>query len=188
MVEEKKDYTIAHVESNGLSPTATGATNSGKILQQTIADATTSEHEFTVWEALRMYKPAVCWALLYQLCVIMEGYDTNLRSNFFAYPSFLIRYGRWVGKTAETPTGYQMTAACLKVLVEGEVLNGLPWGILATTAPAYALEVLPTCLRTYMTSFTNMCFILGQLISAGVLKGLSTRTDARGYKIPFAIQ
>jgi SP family general alpha glucoside:H+ symporter-like MFS transporter len=188
---------------------------------------------------LKIYKPAVLWALVFQMCVIMEGYDTNLLSNFFAYPSFLIKYGRWVGITPATPTGYQLTAewqaglsqgggagsivGCLlagilvskygsrktvmgalialslavfivffapslPVLVVGEIFCGLPWGILATTAPAYASEVLPTCLRTYMTSFTNMCFILGQLISAGVLKGLSTREDQWGYKIPFALQ
>lgn len=76
----------------------------------------------------------------------------------------------------------------LPTLVVGEILCGIPWGILATTAPAYASEVLPPVLRTYMTSYTNMCFIIGQLISAGVLKGLSTRTDALGYKIPFALQ
>jgi MFS transporter, SP family, general alpha glucoside:H+ symporter len=79
-------------------------------------------------------------------------------------------------------------APSLPVLVVGEILCGCPWGILATTAPAYASEVLPTSLRTYMTSYTNMCFIIGQLISAGVLKGLSTRTDEWGYKIPFALQ
>lgn len=33
-----------------------------------------------------------------------------------------------------------------------------------------------------------MCFIIGQFISAGVLRGLVSRTDAWGYKIPFALQ
>ena len=76
----------------------------------------------------------------------------------------------------------------LTTLVVGELLCGVPWGILATTAPAYASEVLPTALRAYMTSYTNMCFIIGQLISAGIMKGLSTREDQWGYRIPFAIQ
>lgn len=79
-------------------------------------------------------------------------------------------------------------APSLAVLAVGEVLCGMPWGILATTSPAYASEVLPPSLRTYLTSWTNMCFILGQLVSAGVLKGLSTRTDEWGYRIPFALQ
>lgn len=39
----------------------------------------------------------------------------------------------------------------LPILVVGQVLNGFPWGIFATTAPAYASECLPTALRTYMT-------------------------------------
>ena len=79
-------------------------------------------------------------------------------------------------------------APSLPVLLVGQILNGFPWGVFATTAPCYASEVLPTALRTYMTSYTNMCFIIGQLISAGVLKGFSTRQDEWGYRIPFALQ
>ena len=33
-----------------------------------------------------------------------------------------------------------------------------------------------------------MCFIMGQLISAGTLRGLVTRLDQWGYRIPFALQ
>lgn len=43
-------------------------------------------------------------------------------------------------------------------------------------------------LRVYFTSYTNMCFIIGQFISGGVLRGLVNRQDAWGYRIPFAIQ
>ena len=74
------------------------------------------------------------------------------------------------------------------VLTAGEVLCGLPWGVFASSAPAYASEVLPLTLRVYLTSYTNMCFIMGQLIAAGVLAGLVKRTDEWGYRIPFAIQ
>lgn len=45
------------------------------------------------------------------------------------------------------------------VLLAGELLCGLPWGIFATIAPAYASEVLPIPLRVYLTSYTNMCFV-----------------------------
>ena len=58
----------------------------------------------------------------------------------------------------------------------------------ATTAPAYASEVLPLQLRVYFTSYTNMCFIIGQFISGGVLRGFVNRLDQWGYKIPFAVQ
>lgn len=41
-------------------------------------------------------------------------------------------------------------------LCVGQILCGLPWGVFATTAPAYASEILPLPLRVYMTSYTNM--------------------------------
>jgi len=43
-------------------------------------------------------------------------------------------------------------------------------------------------LRVYLTSYTNMCFIIGQLIAAGVLDGLVSNPTQWGYRIPFAIQ
>lgn len=48
--------------------------------------------------------------------------------------------------------------------------------------------MVPLSLRVYLTSFTNMCFIIGQLIAAGVLEGLINNTTQWAYRIPFAIQ
>lgn len=42
------------------------------------------------------------------------------------------------------------------VLLVGWFLCGLPWGVFASSAPAYASEVLPLRLRIYLTSYTNM--------------------------------
>ncbi|GAW15847.1 hypothetical protein ANO14919_052690 [Xylariales sp. No.14919] len=53
---------------------------------------------------------------------------------------------------------------------------------------AYAAEVCPVPLRHYLTAYVNLCWIIGQFISSGVLVGLESRTDVWGYKIPFAIQ
>ena len=88
-------------------------------------------------------------------------------------------------------TGFIATsfaAPNLIVLIVGQVLCGLPWGIFATSAPSYASEVLPLSLRVYMTSYTNMCFIIGQLIAAGVLAGLVNNNTEWAFHIPFAIQ
>jgi SP family general alpha glucoside:H+ symporter-like MFS transporter len=74
------------------------------------------------------------------------------------------------------------------MLLLGQFFCGLPWGVFVTSAPAYASEVLPLSLRVYFTSWTNMCFIIGQLIAAGVLAGLVDRPDQWGYRIPFALQ
>ncbi|KAL7903933.1 general alpha-glucoside permease [Trichoderma velutinum] len=240
LVKEKQDTVVQHAELDlALERCAQDGSITDPALVEAALEATADDHELGVWEALKTYPHAVGWALVAATCVIMEGYDTSLLNNFFAYPSFLIRYGKFVGVTPSTPAGYQLTAAwqaglsqgtncgsiigcfisgwivqrwgtrtaqlgslislsCfifivffspnLQTLVVGEILCGIPWGILSTTSPAYASEVLPNALRVYLTSYTNMCFIIGQLISAGVIKGLSTREDQWGYRLPFAMQ
>ena len=73
-------------------------------------------------------------------------------------------------------------------LLAGQILCGLPWGVFATSAPAYASEMLPMVLRVYFTSWTNMCFIIGQFIASGVLRACLVRDDEWGFRIPFALQ
>jgi SP family general alpha glucoside:H+ symporter-like MFS transporter len=217
------------------------------------------EHQLTPWQAVKAYPMAIFWALMVSMCVVMEGYDTILIGNFFAYPSFAKKYGTYFPNVTSND-GYQLTAAWqaglgnasgvgaffgvllngylvglfgqkrvllgslvvlsafifmtffapnIQVLTAGEFLCGLPWGIFATIAPAYASEVLPLPLRVYLTSYTNMvraefffsffflfflqrssltssqCFIMGQLIAAGVLDGCLAITNQWAYRIPF---
>jgi SP family general alpha glucoside:H+ symporter-like MFS transporter len=165
----------------------------------------------------------------------MEGYDTILIGNFYAYPQFAAKYGQFIDEHGQHQLsaawqaglgnssgvgcffgvmlngylvnifgqkrvllGALMVLCCtifmtflapnIIVLMVGEFLCGLPWGIFASSAPAYASEVLPMALRVYLTSYTNMCFIIGQLIAAGVLAGLVNRPDEWAYRIPFALQ
>ncbi|KAF9878182.1 MFS alpha-glucoside transporter [Colletotrichum karsti] len=76
----------------------------------------------------------------------------------------------------------------LPVLLVGQFLCGIPWGVFATTAPAYASEVCPMALRGYLTVYVNLCWALGQLISAGVQAGFSENSSRWAYRVPFAIQ
>ena len=76
----------------------------------------------------------------------------------------------------------------LPVLLGGELLCGIPWGVFATMGPAYASEVCPLALRGYLTVYVNLCWAFGQLISAGVQSGLSSNNTQWAYRIPFAIQ
>jgi SP family general alpha glucoside:H+ symporter-like MFS transporter len=237
---DKETKEISEVEANGNFDRSWRDESWGdRKLSLAAQDREFAEKEMTIMEAIRNNPMAIFWSLCISTCVIMEGYDTNLLGNFFAYPTFQKKYGNHVGVTDQTQSGYQLTAgwqsglgqssgvgaffgaiingwlvtafgprrvligalmtlSCFlfivffapskPVLLVGEILCGFPWGIFATTAPAYASEVLPLQLRVYFTSYTNMCFIIGQLISGGVLKGLVGRTDQWGYRIPFAIQ
>ena len=79
-------------------------------------------------------------------------------------------------------------AQSLPMLLAGEILCGLPWGVFQTLTTTYAAEVCPTALRAYLTTYVNLCWVFGQFLSSGVLKGVSGRTDALAYKLPFALQ
>ena len=74
------------------------------------------------------------------------------------------------------------------MLFAGEILCGIPWGAFQTLTTTYAAEVSPIVLRPYLTTYVNMCWVIGQLISAGVLRGLLGRTDQWAWRIPYAIQ
>ena len=73
----------------------------------------------SIREAISAYPMAIFWSLIISTCVIMEGYDTNLLGNFYAYPSFQCKYGDFVGVSKQTPTGYSLTAGWQPGLGQG---------------------------------------------------------------------
>ncbi|KAK8129412.1 hypothetical protein PG999_001792 [Apiospora kogelbergensis] len=79
-------------------------------------------------------------------------------------------------------------AVNLPMLLVGEFLCGIPWGVFATMAPAYASEICPMALRGHLTVYVNLCWALGQLISAGVQAGFADNPTQWAYRIPFALQ
>lgn len=74
------------------------------------------------------------------------------------------------------------------ILTVGQFCCGIPWGMFQTLAIAYASEVCPTCLRAYLTTYVNVCWVTGQLLASGILKGLLSNSTSLAYKIPFALQ
>ncbi|KKO97505.1 sugar porter family MFS transporter [Trichoderma harzianum] len=76
----------------------------------------------------------------------------------------------------------------LPTLLVGEILMGIPLGVFQTLTVTYASEVCPVVLRCYLTTYVNLCWVMGQLIASGVLRGLVTRDDQWAFRIPFAVQ
>jgi SP family general alpha glucoside:H+ symporter-like MFS transporter len=64
----------------------------------------------------------------------------------------------------------------LTTLLIGEIMQGIPWGVFQTMTTAYASEVAPVALRAYLTTYVNLCWVMGQFISAGVLRSFLTRS------------
>ncbi|KAB8216207.1 general substrate transporter [Aspergillus novoparasiticus] len=76
----------------------------------------------------------------------------------------------------------------IEMLLAGEILCGIPWGAFQTITVAYASEVCPVTLRGYLTTYVNLCWVIGQFIVSGVLRGVLDRADQWAYRIPFAVQ
>ena len=76
----------------------------------------------------------------------------------------------------------------VQTLLVGEILMGIPLGVYQTLSVTYAAEVCPVALRAYLTTYVNLCWVIGQLIASGILKGLSETTGEWAYRIPFALQ
>jgi len=79
-------------------------------------------------------------------------------------------------------------AESLPMLLAGEILMGIPWGAFQTLTTTYAAEVCPVVLRAYLTTYVNLCWVLGQFLSSGILKGVSSRSGSIGYKLPYGLQ
>ncbi|KAK7179732.1 hypothetical protein DPSP01_001362 [Paraphaeosphaeria sporulosa] len=76
----------------------------------------------------------------------------------------------------------------IEMLLVGLILIGIPWGVFQTLTTTYAAEVTPVPLRPILTTYVNLCWVFGQFIASGVLKGISERPDQWAYRIPYAIQ
>ncbi|KAI0998886.1 hypothetical protein K3495_g9312 [Podosphaera aphanis] len=74
------------------------------------------------------------------------------------------------------------------MIMTGEFLCGIPWGAFQALTCAYVSDVCPVQLRSYMTTYSNLYWVIGQLLGSGVLRALVERPDEWSYCIPFAIQ
>lgn len=83
---------------------------------------------------------------------------------------------------------FHFFAPNIVVLLVGQILIGIPWGVFQTLPAVYAAEVCPTHLRAYLTTYVNLCWLIGQFIASGVLRAMLSRTDEWAYRIPFALQ
>ncbi|KAI5201300.1 sugar porter family MFS transporter [Aureobasidium subglaciale] len=79
-------------------------------------------------------------------------------------------------------------AQSLPMLLVGEILMGIPWGAFQTLTTTYAAEVCPVSLRAYLTTYVNLCWVIGQFLSSAVLKAVADKTGPIGYKLPYGLQ
>ncbi|CAH0056873.1 unnamed protein product [Clonostachys solani] len=98
----------------------------------------------------------------------------------------------------KTMLGSQFAMICLifipffapniQTILAGNTLLGIPWGIFQTLTITYASDIAPVVLRPYLTTYVNMCWVIGQLIAAGVLRGFLGMQSDWSYRIPYSLQ
>ncbi|GAQ12213.1 maltose permease MAL31 [Aspergillus lentulus] len=79
-------------------------------------------------------------------------------------------------------------AVNLQMLLAGQILCGIPWGVFQTLTINYAAEVMPVALRAYLLSSINMCWVLGQLLATGVTRSFANNESTLSFRLPFGLQ
>ncbi|KAL2864809.1 putative MFS sugar transporter [Aspergillus lucknowensis] len=79
-------------------------------------------------------------------------------------------------------------ATSIRMLLAAQILCGLPWGVFQTLTINYAAELMPVKLRAYLLSGINLCWVLGQILSSGVVRAFVHNNSQWAYRIPFALQ
>lgn len=83
---------------------------------------------------------------------------------------------------------FSFFAFTVGVLLAGQVLCGLSWGIFQTLTVTYAAEVMPLALRASLTANVNLCWLIGQITALGILRGMININSEWSYRIPFGLQ
>ncbi|KAL1623323.1 hypothetical protein SLS56_008323 [Neofusicoccum ribis] len=81
-------------------------TKTVQVLKHDAKLATDKEKSMTLLQGIKLYPKAMAWSVAISTCIVMEGYQTCLLSNFYAFPEFNRKFGE------QLPDGtYQVTAA-----------------------------------------------------------------------------
>jgi len=76
----------------------------------------------------------------------------------------------------------------IQMLMSGFLLQGIPWGVYQVVSPAYASEVASVQLRPILTTWNNLCWVIGQLLASAIVKGFEGIGSDMSFRIPFAFQ
>ncbi|KEY69519.1 hypothetical protein S7711_02056 [Stachybotrys chartarum IBT 7711] len=133
--------------------------------------AATKEQKMTLLQGIRLYPKAIAWSVLISTCIVMEGYDVTLSTNFFAFPQFCRKYGvQLEDDTWEIPAAWQ--AGLSNGVYVGEMIGLILNGIISERY-GYRYTVMG-CL-VLLTGFITIFFTaqnVQTLLAAEILCGI----------------
>ncbi|KAF3480647.1 MFS alpha-glucoside transporter [Arthroderma uncinatum] len=94
MASEKDDIDPVSVDAAQSSAAESDGENGtvANVFQNAKA-AADKEHNMTLLQGIKLYPKAVAWSVLISTCIVMEGYDISLISNFYAFKQFNQKFG-----------------------------------------------------------------------------------------------
>lgn len=133
---------------------------------------------------------SVSWQIGLSLCYVageivglqMTGYFVDFFGNRYTLILALLCLGAF--------TFILYFCKSLGMIAVGQSLCGMPWGCFQGLTVSYASEICPLALRYYLTTYSNLCWLFGQLFAAGIMKNSQNKYlhSELGYKLPFALQ
>ncbi|KAL0473915.1 sugar transporter [Neurospora intermedia] len=73
------------------------------------------------------------------------------------------------------------------ILAIGCLVQGIPWGVFQVASPAYSSEIASLRMRPILTTWNNLCWIIGQLLASAVAFGFHRLQNEWAYRVPFAL-
>ncbi|KAJ0272029.1 hypothetical protein COL940_010667 [Colletotrichum noveboracense] len=164
-------------DDNHKHDTLAAAEEGGKLdatYEQKAIQATLSEHDLTIWEALRRYKKAALWSMLVSMSIIMRAYDIEITGNFYALPAFRDHLGEHVdGHGMEIPVQWQVAMSMGPIVgqVAGAWLAAVPIDSLGRKK-TLAIYLIMTSALVFMQVFApNRTVLTVSMYLAGIIWG-----------------
>lgn len=136
------------------------------------------------------YEISVSWQIGLSLCYVageivglqLTGYSVGFMGNRYTLILSLLMLGAF--------TFILYFCKSLGMIAVGQALCGMPWGCFQTLTVSYASEICPLALRYYLTTYSNLCWLFGQLFASGIMKNSQNNypNSELGYRLPFALQ
>lgn len=99
---------VLHTDDNVLRK-ASVAVDNFATLSAEAREATDKEHRMGFLRAIKLYPKAAGWSILLSTSIVMEGYDTLLLGNLYAFPAFTSNFG--IYDPSSNPPSYQVISA-----------------------------------------------------------------------------
>ncbi|KAK0109505.1 hypothetical protein ONS95_002194 [Cadophora gregata] len=144
--------------------------------------------KFGSLNSLGVYEIAASWKTLLTMgALIGENLGlviSGLASDRFGYKIPMIAALLFTSATIFIP----FFANNVSILLIGQILGGHPWGMFQSMPSSFASDIMPQNLRPYLTTYINLCWVIGQLFATVAVRACLSMDNEWAYRIPIAIQ